>query len=112
MAHSTDETVQAQPAQSNWQALPPLMPNSALRWDVVSRLLPDPLGDVLEVGCGQGASAINLADYANSETLEIQLGTLRLREATGRPPARLIWGDRISLPDGVTPTKLWTGWTE
>lgn len=48
--------------------LPPLMPNAALRWDVVSRLLPDPLGDVLEVGCGQGAVAARLARRAKSLT--------------------------------------------
>lgn len=68
MAHSTDQTVHAQPALSNWQAPPPLMPNAALRWDVVSRLLPDPLGDVLEVGCGQGAVAARLARRAHSLT--------------------------------------------
>ena len=48
--------------------LPPLMPNAALRWDAVSRLLPDPLGDVLEIGCGQGAVAARLARKAKSLT--------------------------------------------
>lgn len=48
--------------------LPPLMPNAALRWDVVSRLLPEPLGDVLEIGCGQGAVAARLARSARSLT--------------------------------------------
>lgn len=46
-------------------ALPPLMPNAALRWDVVSRLLPDALGDVIEIGCGQGAAAVRLARRAD-----------------------------------------------
>lgn len=42
-------------------AEPPLAPGAALRWDVVSRLLPRDAVDVLEIGCGQGAFAARLA---------------------------------------------------
>ncbi len=41
--------------------LPPLTANAWLRWDVVSRALPDRLGDVLEIGCGQGAVGARIA---------------------------------------------------
>lgn len=44
--------------------LPALSPNAWLRWDVVSRLLPqavEPGSDVLEVGCGQGGFGVRLA---------------------------------------------------
>ncbi len=39
----------------------PLMLNSWLRYDVIERLLPAGVTDVLEVGCGQGAVAVRLA---------------------------------------------------
>jgi SAM-dependent methyltransferase len=42
-------------------AVAPLAPNSWLRYDVVERVLPDGVTDVLEVGCGQGAFAARLA---------------------------------------------------
>lgn len=48
------------------RALPPLTPNASLRWDVVSRLLPESPGDVLEVGCGRGAAAARIAQRARS----------------------------------------------
>lgn len=46
-------------------SLPPLTPNASLRWDVVSRLLPDRPGTVLEVGCGRGAAAARIARRAD-----------------------------------------------
>jgi SAM-dependent methyltransferase len=39
----------------------PLTPNASLRYDVISRLLPPNIQDVLEVGCGQGAAGLRLA---------------------------------------------------
>jgi SAM-dependent methyltransferase len=39
----------------------PLAPNAWLRFDVVSRVLPAGITDVLEVGCGQGALGARLA---------------------------------------------------
>ncbi|MBA4164440.1 MAG: methyltransferase type 11 [Erythrobacter sp.] len=64
MSNSTEASLQQQVSMKNSdkiKALPPLMPNAALRWDVVSRLLPEALGDVIEIGCGQGAAAVRLA---------------------------------------------------
>src|SRR6266851_3723963 len=42
-------------------AVAPLTPNGWLRYDVIRRLLPDGVTDVLEVGCGQGAFGSRLA---------------------------------------------------
>ena len=47
-------------------SLPPLTANAALRWDALSRILPERLGDVLEVGCGQGSITARLARRADS----------------------------------------------
>jgi SAM-dependent methyltransferase len=42
-------------------AVAPLTPNAWLRYDVVKRLLPVGITDVLEIGCGQGALGARLA---------------------------------------------------
>jgi protein-L-isoaspartate O-methyltransferase len=42
-------------------AVAPLTPNAWLRYDVIQRMLPPGVGDVLEVGCGQGALGVRLA---------------------------------------------------
>src|SRR5580658_844251 len=39
----------------------PLAPNAWLRYDVVARMLPVGITDVLEIGCGRGAFAARLA---------------------------------------------------
>ena len=41
--------------------LPPLPPGAAMRWDMVSRLLPTDPGDLLEIGCGEGRFSVRLA---------------------------------------------------
>jgi SAM-dependent methyltransferase len=42
-------------------AVAPLAPNSWMRYDLVQRMLPGGVTDVLEVGCGQGAFGARLA---------------------------------------------------
>jgi SAM-dependent methyltransferase len=42
-------------------AVAPLAPNAWLRWDVVERMLPAAVTEVLEVGCGRGAFGARLA---------------------------------------------------
>lgn len=45
---------------------PPLALNAWLRWDTVRRVLGERIGDVVEVGCGQGAFGVRLAATAQS----------------------------------------------
>jgi SAM-dependent methyltransferase len=65
--------------------LPPLSPNGWLRWEVVSRLLPqstDRRLDVLEVGCGQGGFGARLAqryEYLGVEPDAISCATAQQR---------------------------------
>jgi SAM-dependent methyltransferase len=42
-------------------AVAPLTPNAWLRYDVIQRMLPPGVSDVLEVGCGQGGLGVRLA---------------------------------------------------
>ena len=42
-------------------AAAPLTPNAWLRYDVITRILPAGVRDVLEIGCGQGALGVRLA---------------------------------------------------
>lgn len=51
-------------------ALAPLTPNACLRADLVGRLLPPDVTDVLEVGCGQGSLGTRLARQYNYLGLE------------------------------------------
>lgn len=65
MAHSLTGKAPAPPASGrSRRSLPPLAPNASLRWDVVSRLLPEEPGVVLEIGCGRGAAAARIARTA------------------------------------------------
>lgn len=41
--------------------LAPLAPNAWLRFDMVSRMFPAGVGDVLEIGCGRGAFGVRIA---------------------------------------------------
>jgi SAM-dependent methyltransferase len=45
----------------NLDALAPLAPNAWLRFDLITRMLPPGVRDVLEVGCGQGSVGARLA---------------------------------------------------
>ena len=49
------------PGSPSPDAVAPLAPNSWMRYDLVERMLPAGIRDVLEVGCGQGAFGARLA---------------------------------------------------
>jgi len=52
-------------ARVDVNAVAPLTPNAWLRYEVVERMLPAGITDVLEVGCGQGALGVRLAQRYN-----------------------------------------------
>lgn len=82
-------------------ALAPLTPNAWLRVDVINRMVPAGITDVLEVGCGEGALGVRLARRYRYLGLEpdpasYAVATRRL-EQTGRGTVR---NDRVeSLGD-------------
>lgn len=81
-------------AAPNADAVAPLTPNAWLRFDVVSRLLPPGVKDVLEVGCGQGSLGARLAlrfNYLGVEPDESSCGVAQQRVAAmGRGEVRNI----------------------
>lgn len=71
-------------ARPNLDALAPLTPNAWLRFDVITRMMPADVRDVLEVGCGQGALGARLAqryDYLGVEPDESSCGVAKQRVA-------------------------------
>jgi glycosyltransferase involved in cell wall biosynthesis len=69
---------------ANADALAPLTPNAWLRFDMISRMLPAGVTDVLEVGCGQGALGARLAQsytYLGVEPDESSCGVAQQRVA-------------------------------
>ncbi len=77
----------------------PLTPNAWLRYDVVARMLPDGVRDVLEVGCGQGALGARLArryDYLGLEPDQASCAVAQRRiKAAGRGEVRNIGVDGL-----------------
>jgi SAM-dependent methyltransferase len=47
--------------RANLDAVAPLTPNAWLRYELIKRMLPVGVSDVLEVGCGRGALGVRLA---------------------------------------------------
>ena len=72
----------------------PLTPNAWLRYDVVARMLPAGVRDVLEIGCGQGALGARLAqhyDYLGLEPDQASCAVAQRRiKAAGRGEVRNI----------------------
>ncbi|WP_425956329.1 class I SAM-dependent methyltransferase [Xylanimonas sp. McL0601] len=86
--------------------LPPLTPYARLRWDVASRLiaraLPGPGARVLEIGCGQGAVGVRLAQrhrYTGVELDGASLAVARERAAAAGVDATLVHGPLASIDD-------------
>ena len=77
----------------------PLTPNASLRYDLVQRMLPAGIADVLEVGCGQGAVGARLAQryrYLGVEPDRQSWGVARRRiGAVGRGEVRNVTVDAL-----------------
>jgi SAM-dependent methyltransferase/glycosyltransferase involved in cell wall biosynthesis len=77
----------------------PLTPNAWLRYDVVTRMLPAGVRDVLEIGCGQGALGVRLAqhyDYLGLEPDQASCAVAQRRiKAAGRGEVRNIRADAL-----------------
>ena len=77
----------------------PLTPNAWLRYDVLTRMLPAGIQDVLEVGCGQGALGVRLAQryqYLGLEPDEVSWAVAQRRiSAAGRGEVRNIREDAL-----------------
>src|SRR5262249_40273963 len=73
-------------------ALAPLTPNAWLRVDAIDRMLPPGVTDVLEVGCGEGALGVRLAQryrYLGLEPDQASYEVARQRlERAGRGEVR------------------------
>ena len=77
----------------------PLTPNAWLRYDVLTRMLPAGVCDVLEVGCGQGALGVRLAQryqYVGLEPDQVSWAVAQQRiSAAGRGEVRNIREDAL-----------------
>jgi len=77
----------------------PLTPNAWLRYDLVTRMLPAGVRDVLEVGCGQGALGVRLAQryqYLGLEPDQASWAVAQRRiSAAGRGEVRNIRVDAL-----------------
>ena len=83
--------------------LPPLTANAALRWDALQRLLPARLGDVLEIGCGQGSVTARLAPRADSLlALEPDAQSFAVASRRLRGMAEVRNSSADALPDDAT----------
>lgn len=70
----------------------PLTPNAWLRYELIKRMLPAGISDVLEVGCGQGALGVRLAQryrYVGAEPDQVSWAVASKRfSAAGRGEVR------------------------
>ena len=79
-------------------AVAPLAPNSWLRYDVVERMLPADITEVLEVGCGQGAFGVRLAQrfrYVGVEPDRVSWAVAQRRISAGPGEVRNIGVEEI-----------------
>jgi glycosyltransferase involved in cell wall biosynthesis/SAM-dependent methyltransferase len=83
----------------NVNALAPLTPNAWLRYDVIRRVLPAGIADVLEIGCGQGSLGARLAQryrYVGVEPDQTSWAVAQRRiSATGAGEVRNVGFDSL-----------------
>jgi SAM-dependent methyltransferase len=68
-------------ASRDVNAIAPLAPNAWLRFDLVERMLPAGIKDVLEIGCGRGAFGVRLAQRYNYLGVEPDLESFEVAKA-------------------------------
>jgi SAM-dependent methyltransferase len=88
----------AERAAVDVNAVAPLAPNSWLRYDVVERMLPAGITEVLEVGCGQGAFGVRLAQrfrYVGVEPDRVSWAVAQRRISAGPGEVRNISVEEI-----------------
>ncbi len=88
----------AERAGADVNAVAPLAPNSWLRYDVVERMLPVGITEVLEVGCGQGAFGVRLAQrfrYVGVEPDRVSWAVAQRRISAGPGEVRNISVEEI-----------------
>lgn len=74
------------PTRTALDRLAPLAPNAWLRYDLVRRMIPPTVRDVLEIGCGMGAVGVRLAaqyDYLGLEPSPESFAVAEARIAGG-----------------------------
>jgi len=86
-------------------AVAPLTPNAWLRYDLVERMLPAGVTDVLEIGCGQGSLGVRLAQryhYLGVEPDRVswEVAQRRIR-AVGRGEVRNVTSDELDTEQFV-----------
>lgn len=59
-----------QSAAASLDQLAPLTPNAWLRYDLIRRMIPSSVNDILEIGCGMGALGVRLSAQYNYLGLE------------------------------------------
>jgi glycosyltransferase involved in cell wall biosynthesis/SAM-dependent methyltransferase len=93
-------TTAATVVRQHVDSVAPLAPNAWLRYDVVERMLPDGITDVLEIGCGRGAFAARLAqryDYLGIEPDRESWTVAKARVgAIGRGEVRNVASDTLA----------------
>ena len=87
--------------------LAPLTPNAWLRYDLIRRMLPPGVQDVLEIGCGEGALGVRLAkqyhylglepDPASYAVAQQRFALSGLGEVRGLPVEELDTAERFDL---------------
>src|SRR5258708_15267412 len=73
-------------ASRDINAIAPLAPNAWLRYDLVERMLPAGVTDVLEIGCGGGAFGVRLAQRDRYLGVEPDAEACPVAPPRGAPP--------------------------
>jgi SAM-dependent methyltransferase len=84
--------------------LAPLTPNAWLRYDLVRRMIPSSVKDILEIGCGMGALGVRLSAHYNYLGLEpstesFAMAEKRMARSGGRGEVRSVMAEDLDPED-------------